>query len=215
MERPRAGNVPAVATGYTGRAARRLIAGGTPMFRHFPARAFPLFALAAALAVVAGAPRAEVVDASRNGFTTRASVVIEAPRAAVYRAATGRLPAWWIDDHTVSGNASNLTLDAVPQGCLCENLGQGGGVVHLTVTFVSPGTMLRLTGALGPLGLLGTSGNLVWEFEDAGQATRVTWTYVVGGYAPGGLEKMAAAVDGMLAAQLASLKAFVEKDHPG
>jgi hypothetical protein len=185
------------------------------MSRDRSARTLPPLALAAGLAAFAAAPRAEVIDASRDGFTTRASVVIEAPRAAVYRAATGRLPAWWIDDHTVSGSASNLTLDPVPQGCLCERLGQGGGVVHLTVTFVSPGTMLRLTGALGPLGLLGTSGNLVWEFEDAGQATRVTWTYVVGGYAPDGLEKMAPAVDGMLAAQLASLKAFVEQDHPG
>jgi len=176
----------------------------------------PAIALVVVLAVQAGVPaHAEVVDADRAGFTTRASVVVDAPRAEVYLAATDRLQAWWLDDHTVSGNAANLRLEAVPQGCLCERLRNGGGVVHLTVTFVSPGVMLRLTGALGPLGLLGTNGNLVWEFEDAGAGTRVTWTYAVGGYAPEGLGGLAPAVDRMLGAQLEALKSYVEQNHSG
>lgn len=178
-------------------------------------RAFLPTSLVVALLAAGGCAHAEVIDADRTGFTVRTSLVIDAPRALVYRAATERIQAWWIADHTVSGKAANLRLEAVPQGCFCEQLENGGGVVHLTVTFVSPGTMLRLTGALGPLGLLGTNGNLVWEFEDAGGGTRVTWTYVVGGYAPEDLARLAPAVDGMLAGQLAALKELMEQDHPG
>ncbi len=181
-------------------------------------RRAPGVAAAAVLVAAAGAAaRAEVVDADRVGFTTRVSVVVDAPRTEVWRAATDLVHAWWIDSHTVSGNAANLYLEAVPQGCFCERLESGGGVTHLTVTFVNPAVMLRLTGALGPLGLLGTDGNLVWEFEDEGTGTRVTWTYVVGGYAPGGLAEYAPAVDRVLAGQLEQLRAFVEQeqDNPG
>jgi uncharacterized protein YndB with AHSA1/START domain len=178
----------------------------------YAARLGAIVVLSACAVVTA---RAEVVDAERAGFTTRTSLVIDAPRLEVWRAATDRLQDWWLDDHSITGSAANLRLEAVPQGCLCERLPDGGGVVHLTVTFVSPGVMLRLTGTLGPLGLLGTSGNLVWEFEDADAGTRVTWTYVVGGYAPEGLAGMAPAVDRMLASQLQELKEFVEQGHTG
>lgn len=174
--------------------------------------ALPLAALAAASPPESGA---EIVDASPAGFTTRHSVAIAAPRDVVYRAAIRNVGSWWSDDFTVSGEASNLYVDAVPQGCLCERLGPGGGVVHLTVTFVNPGVLLRLTGALGSLGLLGTSGNLLWEFEDGGSGTTVTWSYAVGGYSPSGLDSLAPDVDRVLGDQLNRLKAFVEHVDSG
>ena len=51
-----------------------------------------------------------------------------------------------------------MTIDARTQGCFCEVLGEGAGVVHLTVTFVNPGVILRLSGGLGPLGLMYDTG---------------------------------------------------------
>ena len=80
----------------------------------------------------------------------------------------------------------------------------------MTVTFVNPGVILRLSGGLGPLGLMGVSGNMTWEFEDSENGTIVTLNYAVGGYLPAGLDSIAEAVDVVLVEQMTSLKAFVE-----
>ena len=154
---------------------------------------------------------AEVVDAQASGFTTRHSLTISRSRADVYRASVGKIGSWWSDDHTVSGRAANMYLEAEPQGCFCERLGENAGVVHMTVTFVNPTVMLRLSGGLGPLGLMGVNGNMTWEFADGEQGTNLTWSYAVGGYFPGGLEQMAGAVDAVLIEQMTRLKEFLEE----
>lgn len=164
------------------------------------------------LLLVRPAP-AEVVDAEASGFTTRHRVTIERPKGEVYRAAVGRVGSWWSDDHTASGDASNMYLEGRTQGCFCERLGESGGVVHMTVTFVNPGVMLRLSGGLGPLGLMGVSGNMTWEFEEAPEGTVVTWSYAVGGYFTGGLDQIAGAVDAVLVEQMDRLQRYVE-DQP-
>lgn len=163
---------------------------------------------AAALSLPSGA---EVIEAEASGFHTRHSLTVARPRAEVYRASVGQVGSWWSDDHTVSGRAANLYVDARPQGCFCERLGESGGVVHLTVTFVNPTVMLRLSGGLGPLGLMGVNGNMTWEFADTGEGTMLTWSYAVGGYHPGGLEQLAAAVDAVLIEQMTRLKRFLEE----
>lgn len=175
-----------------------------------------LIALACAIIPLVPGSRhavAEVVDANASGFTTLHSVEIEAARAAVYRDVVKGIGDWWSDDHTMSGDASNMYIDAVPQGCFCERLG-AGGVVHLTVTFVNPTVMLRLTGGLGPLGLMGVNGNMTWEFEDSADGTKVTWSYAVGGYVPDGLDKVAPDVDRVLVEQMNRLKEYSEKRKP-
>lgn len=152
----------------------------------------------------------EVLDAASNGFTVHYSTVISAERGVVYGTAVDRISEWWSSDHTISGNAANLYITARPQGCFCEKLGPHAGLVHLVVTFVNPGVILRFTGGLGPLGLMGVSGNMTWEFEEAAQGTRVTLHYAVGGYLDGGLERIAAAVDSVLIEQIEALKRRVE-----
>ena len=117
---------------------------------------------------------------------------------------------WCSSAHTVSGDARRLSISATPQGCFCESFGGGAGVVHLTVTMVNPGVILRLTGGLGPLGLMGVIGNMIWEFEDTDAGTRVRFTYAVGGYRAGGLEEMTGPVDNVIGDALARLKAYLE-----
>ena len=99
-------------------------------------------------------------------------------------------------------------------GCFCETLGEHAGLVHLTVTFVNPGTMIRLTGGLGPLGLMGVSGNMTWEFDAAESGTVVTLQYAVGGYMDGGLDAVADAVDAVLGEAMQRLKSYVETGDP-
>lgn len=161
-----------------------------------------------------GIVHSEVLDAESNGFTVRHEVIIAADRSAVYKATVSRIGEWWNSDHTVSGNAANLYLVTSIPGCFCERLGDGAGLVHMTVSFVNPGVMLRMTGGLGPLGLMGVAGNMTWEFDDIEGGTRVTLQYAVGGYMPGGLDTVAAPVDGVVGEALARLKTFVETGSP-
>ncbi|MBT8088064.1 MAG: SRPBCC family protein [Gammaproteobacteria bacterium] len=153
---------------------------------------------------------AEVVDAAAGGFTTVNEVHIDVARADAWRIATSGIDQWWSSDHTVSGDAGRLYIEALPQGCFCERLGDGAGVVHLTVTMVSPGVVLRMTGGLGPLGLMGVNGNMTWEFDDDGDGSRVRFTYAVGGYSANGLDTIAPAVDHVIGEALLRLKALIE-----
>ncbi len=166
------------------------------------------FAVASVLlgALAAG----EVIDAAANGFTVKHSTVVAATRDEVYDAAVQRISEWWSSDHTISGDAGNLYIDAKPHGCFCERLGPDAGLIHLAVTFVNPGTILRFTGGLGPLGLMGVSGNMTWEFEDHENGMQLTLNYAVGGYLNGGLDAVAEAVDGVLVEQIENLRKLVE-----
>jgi hypothetical protein len=146
------------------------------------------------LSVLVIGVRAEVTDSAENGFTTVHEVVIDATRGETWAAAIDEIGKWWSDDHTITGSADNMSIQAKPQGCFCESLGDGGGVVHLTVTFVNPGTLLRLTGGLGPLGLMGVDGN---------------------GYRPGGLGAIALPVDYVIGEALQRLKAHIETGDAG
>lgn len=167
------------------------------------------------LIAAAGVAQSEVTDSADNGFTTAHEVVIDASRARAWLAAVDEIGQWWSNDHTVNGDASQMSIKAAPQGCFCESFVNGGGVVHMTVTFANPGTILRLTGGLGPLGLMGANGNMTWEFFDAEEGTRVKFTYVVGGYRAGGLGAIALPVDYVIGEALQRLKAHVETGDAG
>ena len=160
--------------------------------------------------LMAGITSADVTDSATSGFTTVNETTISATREVVWRTAIEEIGAWWSSSHTISGDASRLSISAEPQGCFCENFGESAGVVHLTVTMVNPGVVIRLSGGLGPLGLMGVAGNMTWEFETVEDSTKVTFTYVVGGYRPGGLLDMAGPVDYVIGEALARLKAHTE-----
>ena len=172
-----------------------------------------LFAAAITL-TMAGVSNAEILDAAANGFTLRYQVTIEADRFEVYRAATSEISQWWSSDHTVSGNAANMSINSTVPGCFCEALGDSAGVVHMTVSFANPGVMIRLTGGLGPLGLVGATGNMTWEFDTVGNGTVITLQYAVGGYMQGGLGTLATEVDSVLTEAMDRLKLYIETGSP-
>lgn len=154
--------------------------------------------------------QADVTSAGAGGFTVEHELVINAPRARVWQAAVDEVGSWWNADHTVAGIAERMSIDARPLGCFCETLANDGGVVHLTVTFVNRQVMLRMTGALGPLGLMGVNGNMVWEFFDDENGTRVKFSYAVGGFRQGGLDSVALPVDYVIGDALNRLKTHAE-----
>lgn len=157
-----------------------------------------------------GIATAEVMDADKHGFTLVQESVVDATRAEAWIAAVENIDQWWNADHTISGNASLLSIDARPLGCFCE--ATGGGVVHLTVTTVSQDVNLRMTGGLGPLGLMGVNGNMTWEFFDVEEGTKIRFSYAVGGYSPDGLDVLAHPVDQVIGEALQRLSAYIDAD---
>jgi uncharacterized protein YndB with AHSA1/START domain len=171
-------------------------------------------AVAIALAAAPGRVWADVVDASAAGFTVRTSVQVAAPASRVYDTLV-KVASWWDPEHTYSGDARNLSIDARAAGCFCERLPDGGSIAHMTVLYAAPGRILRLGGGLGPLQDMAATGVMTWMLTEADGATKMEMTYAAGGYAPKGLDSLAAAVDQVLAAQVQRLKLTLEQPAPG
>jgi uncharacterized protein YndB with AHSA1/START domain len=154
---------------------------------------------------------AEVTGVAAGGFEVRESVRIAASPDKVYAALL--LPArWWNSDHTFSGSAANLVLEARAGGCWCETLPGGGSVEHLHVVYVAPGKTLRLRGALGPFQGLPVDGVMTWNVKDQGGGTDLSLTYAVGGYSKVGFEELSKSADQVLGDQVARLKKMLEGD---
>ncbi len=168
----------------------------------------------ASIALTAGLARADVVDRSPAGFTVKTAVGVAASPERIYQDLLN-IGAWWDKDHTYSGDAKNMTLLAQPGGCFCEKIPAGGFVEHGRVVNVASGRLLRLVAALGPLQELAVTGTMTWTIEPAkqGGGSTLTLTYAVGGYAPGGLDKLADPVDMVLGQQVQLLKAYAEKSR--
>lgn len=157
---------------------------------------------------------AAVVQVTPNGFLIKHEVNVSAPPTKVYDVLVGKVSSWWNSEHTYSGDSKNLSIDARPGGCFCEQLPNGGGVEHMRVIYVQPGTLIRLSGALGPMQGSGLAGILTWKMVSFNGGTKLGLIYSVGGFLEGGFEKIAPAANGMLGEQVQRLKAFVETGDP-
>jgi uncharacterized protein YndB with AHSA1/START domain len=166
------------------------------------------------LVMLFGAPLQSAPEIGPNGFLVKFDVSINAPMAKVYDAMVGHIGSWWNPEHTYSHDAKNLSIDARPGGCFCEKLPNGGGIEHLRVVYIAPPQTVRFTGALGPLQTSGVAGSMTWKLTGGSDNTRLDLSYSVGGFIPGGFEKMAPAVEGMLREQLDRLKLFIETGKP-
>jgi len=103
-----------------------------------------------------------------------------------------------------------MTIDLRAGGCLCERIPAGGSVQHLRVEIVTP-TRIVLRGAMGPLKTEGLDGALSFTLTPAGAGTSIEMRYAVGGFMAGGVDKIAAPVDGVIGGLLTRLAAYVDR----
>jgi uncharacterized protein YndB with AHSA1/START domain len=172
----------------------------------------PLVALTAM--AVANPAAAEVTAQGEGGFATTTTVLVAAEPAEVW-AALIEPGSWWSKDHSWFGDDGRFSLAPVAGGCFCETTADGeASVEHMRVLLAIPARQLRLRGSLGPLQADALTGVLTVSLEPAGDGTRVTWDYVVSGFARFPLDQVAPAVDVVLTEQLNRLQAFVETGAP-
>ncbi|MBH5322211.1 SRPBCC family protein [Aurantiacibacter sediminis] len=168
-----------------------------------------LLLAAAAFAVAPASASAEIIESENGGFASRHSVVVAASRADVWRELV-HPENWWT--HTWSNDAHNLHLDARAGGCFCEALPPtdgwaAGSVEHMRVVMVMPGSLLRMSGSLGPLQAEGLTGTLTVTLAEESEGTRITWDYITGGQARFPVEEFGPIVDGVQAEFLGGLVA--------
>ncbi|WP_232494768.1 SRPBCC family protein [Novosphingobium kaempferiae] len=175
-----------------------------------------LLASVAAVLVAVFAPAtasANVARVDANGFVIRHVVQLSASAEEAW-AVLGKPSVWWDSEHTWSGDAANLSLDARAGGCFCEILPNAssktaaprGSVEHMRVIYVEKPRALRMLGSLGPLQSEAVNATLTVQLKpDAKGGTQMLLEYVVGGYARTPFDKLAPAVDGVLAEQLKRL----------
>ncbi len=178
--------------------------------------AFALASFAAAcLGLLPGAAVAKVAQVSAGGFVVRhiaqVSTGVDETWALLLKPAV-----WWDSDHTWSGDAANLSIDARAGGCFCEILPNAtspkaaprGSVEHMRVVYVERPRALRMVGALGPLQADAATATLTIQLKAEGKGTQVLLEYVVGGFTRTPFDTLAPSVDAMLGAQMGR---FAEK----
>ena len=163
--------------------------------------------VALCLLAVSTPAAAEVVSASPNGFEVRQTVpLVVKPEVAF--SAFASAPAWWDPAHTYSKKSENLSLNLTPGGCFCERFPDGGGIEHLGVVYVEPGKHIIFAGALGPLLSMAVSGVLDVQVKSTAGGSVLTLDYRASGFFNGSADKVAPAVDGMLAGQMKRFRAY-------
>ncbi len=168
---------------------------------------------AACLLLLAVRAHAEVKQAAADGFLVSISAPLAVTPARVY-AALAQPARWWSGEHTWSGKATNLRLDATAGGCFCERW-KGGSAEHGRVIMAMPDQLLRLDAALGPLQEFALKGTLsFWIRVGDDGATRLDVEYRVNGASASGLDQFAPAVDQVLDTQVARLKRYLETGNP-
>lgn len=169
----------------------------------------PVAGMWALLMPLAENASSNVVGVAATGFEVHETVHVAASADKAYAALL--LPAkWWSSDHTFSGSAANLSLDARAGGCWCETLPNGGSVEHMHVVNVAPGKVLRLRGALGPFQGLAVEGAMTWSVTSTAGGADISVSYAVGGYSKDGFEALSKAADAVLGEQIERLRKFID-----
>jgi hypothetical protein len=172
-----------------------------------------LYAAASALVILALPPSAaaKLIDQSAAGFTTAHTARVAATPDDAWKIL--RMPQkWWQADHSWSGNAENLWMDAQAGGCFCEKMPGAdgamatlGSVQHARIVFAKPGELLRLSGALGPLQGEAVTGTLTIQIKPTEGGSLIRFDYVVGGYMRFKTDEIAPLVDRVIGQQVAGL----------
>ena len=164
--------------------------------------------IALCLLAVAGGGRSR--QRVSNGFEVRETV--NAGRSAGRRLRrVRRLAAWWDPEHTYSGNSANLSLELDARRCFCERIPKtAAGSSIMRVTYVDPGKRIVLTGALGPAAFR-SDDRASWTCRSrriAGGSQLIARLSSVAGFANGGADKLAPAVDQVLGGQMKRFRAY-------
>jgi hypothetical protein len=167
------------------------------------------FIIAGAAVIVAAAAGAAVVESTPTGFAIEEKIHIAETPDRVY-AMLIEPATWWNPQHTISGNAANLSLEARAGGCLCEKLPQGGSVQHLTVIYAAPGATLRLKGAMGPFQSQGVDGVLTFSLAPKDGGTDLVLQNNVGGFMKNGFGDWPHGADMMFTDMVGRIKAHAE-----
>ena len=168
-----------------------------------------LILVSAALSAAPLPAAAEVTASSDRGFVSHNEVLVDVSPAQAW-AEMLRPAGWWNGDHSYSGNAANMTIDARVGGCFCEAIpgpaGEPAGQIeHMRVLYLAPGSTLRMTGGLGPLQSEAVTAVLTMTVKPEGEMTRISWDYVVGGYGRLDLARIAPLVDMVIGEQFERL----------
>jgi uncharacterized protein YndB with AHSA1/START domain len=175
-------------------------------------KATPLYC-AALLWACAPQARADTSQVTSSGFVSSFRDEVKATPDAVWKAIV-QLPRWWHNDHTLSGQASNMILELQAGDCWCERWSGGQSAQHGQVVLVQPGRAIRLLANLGPLHELAVHGVLTIATGAQDGKTHLRLTYRVAGAADAGLDKLAPAIDQVLAVQYKRLKLMAETGKP-
>jgi hypothetical protein len=167
-------------------------------------------ALLLACAILGDTTRAAVVEVTAVGFGVTNEVQTTAPPKRIYDALLHNVAQWWNPKHTYAGDSHQLSITPKVGGCFCERLPHGGSVEHARVITLIPYSLVRMSGALGPLQSSGLVGTLSWKISDAPGGAKIEISYNVGGYMHGAFANIAPAVDEVMADQLNRLKTFSE-----
>lgn len=175
-------------------------------------RSLRLSVMVAACLLAAGV-QAEVKDQAPNGFTLENSEWVPVDPDTAWKTFVQGVGKWWPADHTWWGDASKLSISEKAGGCFCEING-AQQAWHMTVAFVDPGKLMRMTGGLGPLQGMGLDGALEWRFVEEKGGTRITLWFRNGGYTPDDLTKFVPVVDKVQGLQLGGLANYLRKHNP-
>lgn len=185
-------------------------------------RLLPTMLAALPMALMASPASAEVAASSEAGFVIRLTEEVTATPQESWKMllTPGE---WWSGEHTYSGDAKNLYLDAQATGCFCEKLPRpkdapedqrNGSIEHMHIVYAEPNRVLRLTGGLGPLQSEAVHGTLTMTFKAVPGGTRILWEYVVGGYMRYKTDKIGPVVDKVMAEQIRRLGAKLGSKTP-
>lgn len=168
----------------------------------------------AGLVTCAQSTNAAVTETKAGGFVATHTANVAATPAQIW--AQVLVPSkWWSKAHTWSGKSENLTLTTSPGGCFCETMPNSGFAEHARVIFVAPGSMLRLSGGLGPLQSEAVNGTLTISLQPTDNSqTKITFSYVVGGAAQYDLSAIGPAVDGVIGEQHSRLVQLIRNGSP-
>lgn len=169
--------------------------------------------LALFTALAAPCANAELLNSSPQGFTIENSIVVPVDQATAWKGLVHDVNLWWPKDHSWWGKDGKFSIEPRAGGCFCETSGKRQAL-HMTVSFVDPGVLLRMLGGLGPLQGMGLNGALDWKFEKVDEGTRIVMHYTGGGYTTEDLVKFAPIVDQVMGTQLGGLGKHLSRPRP-